>query len=249
MIDVERADKVAIVRLNRSVTNAINLDLVSELGDALERSRDDPGIRAIVLGSGNDKFFSIGWDIPGLYDLSETEFRAFYRAYNKLCMGLYTIAKPTVAAITGHAIAGGCILTLCCDHRVIAEGRKLMSLNEVLLGVPVPYPGDRILRELVGARAAREVMEIGAFYEPAPMLEMGVVDRVVPPEEVWDSAMETARSMGELPARAYAVIKRNRTEIVEAQIRSRRGEKEDAFIELWYAAETRKRLKAAMQKF
>jgi enoyl-CoA hydratase/carnithine racemase len=249
VINIQQSKTVAIVGLDRSVTNAIDLDLVTELSETLEHLRDDDDSRAIVLSSASDKFFSIGWDIPGLYDLTEAEFRLFYQAYNGLCMTLYTIPKPTVAAITGHAIAGGCILTLCCDVRVIAEGRTLMGLNEVLLGVPVPYPGDRILRDLVGARIAREVMEIGAFHEAAALLEMGVVDRVVPREMLRDTAVDAAHSMGGLPAPAYTVIKRNRTEIVEVLARSRRGEKEDAFIELWYAPETRKRLKAAMDKF
>jgi enoyl-CoA hydratase/carnithine racemase len=249
MIGVEHVGTVAIVKLSRSVTNPIDLDLVNELGDAVERLRHDARTGAIVLSSASDKFFSIGWNIPDLYPLEIPDFRTFYQAFNRLTMELYTLAKPTVAAITGHATAGGCILPLCCDWRVIAEGRKLMGLNEVLLGVPVPYPGDRILRDLVGARAAGEVMEIGAFYEPPALLEMGMVNEVVPLDEVRARAVERARYMADLPASAYSVIKRNRTEVVEAQVRSRLKEKEDSFLDLWYSPETRKRLEAAMERF
>ena len=97
---------------------------------------------------------------------------------------LFTFPKPTAAAISGHAIAGGCILTLCCDYRYIAEGRKLMGLNEIKLGVPVPYVADCILRSLVGFRHAREIMESGDFYQPETSFQKGLVDAVLPLENV-----------------------------------------------------------------
>ena len=133
MIGVEYHDQVAIVRLDRPATNAINLQLVDELAEALEGVKRDADVRSLVLTSSNDKFFSIGFDIPQLFDLTREDFRSFYQAFNRMCLDLYTLPKPTVAAITGHAIAGGCILTLCCDYRFIAQGRKLMGLNEIML--------------------------------------------------------------------------------------------------------------------
>lgn len=93
----------------------------------------------------------------------DDEGRSLAKLKNKLVayLALYTLPKPVVAAITGHAIAGGCILALCCDYRFISEGRKLMGLNEVKLGVPVPYLADRVLHALVGTRYAREIIESG----------------------------------------------------------------------------------------
>ncbi len=248
MISVEHRERVAIVKLNRGVTNAINLQLVGELVEALQEAKQDPDVSSLVL-TGSEKFFSIGFDIPHLYGLAREDFRVYYRAFNRLCLDLYTLPKPTVAAITGHAIAGGCILALCCDQRFIAEGRKLMGLNEIKLGVPVPYPGDRILRDLVGARNAREIVEAGDFYPSEELLRMGVVDRVMQLEQVLPESIEKAASLGALPQEPFAVIKGNRVEAVAAQVLAQLEEKESVFLEQWYSGQTRELLKAAMERF
>ena len=249
MIDVTYHDTVAVIKLNRGVTNILNMECVRELAAALQRARADPQVQALVLGSANTKFFSIGFDIPQLYELSEEDFSLFYRTFNQTCMELYTLPKPTVAAITGHAIAGGCILALCCDYRLIGEGRKLMGLNEVNLGVPVPYLADCLLRNLSGARYGREILELGQFYQAEESFQMGMVDRVLELEQVLSGSIEKAHQLGSMPQQAYQAIKRNRVEGVEAQIRARWEEKQRFFVECWYSDEARERLQEAMKKF
>ncbi|UCD05621.1 MAG: enoyl-CoA hydratase/isomerase family protein, partial [candidate division WOR-3 bacterium] len=118
-IEVGGSEGIAVVRLSRGTTNAINLELIHDLSDNLKVTRDDADISGLVLTSANEKFFSIGFDIPGLINLEEGDFREFYKAFNRLCLDMYTFPKPIVAAITGHAVAGGCILTICCDYRFI----------------------------------------------------------------------------------------------------------------------------------
>ncbi len=249
MIRIEYRDKVAILKLNRGITNALNLQLVNQLAENLQKVKDDSEVHSLVLGSSNEKFFSIGFDIPELLELARKNFRVFYLAFNRVCMDLYALPKPTIAAITGHAIAGGCILALCCDYRFIAEGRKLMGLNEIKLGIPVPYPGDCILRHVAGTRNAREIMSTGEFYHPEESLQIGVVDQVLPLEQVLPKSVEKAKLLGALPHEAFGMIKRNRVEIVEAQVLKHLAEKEQFFIDCWYSAEARKRLKDAIKKF
>jgi enoyl-CoA hydratase/carnithine racemase len=249
MIRIEHHGEVAIVRLDRDVTNAIDLRIVEELSETLEGVRRDPGVHGLVLGSSNEKFFSIGFDIPQLFGLAREDFKSFYQKFNRACMDLYTLPKPTIAAITGHAIAGGCILALCCDYRFIAEGRKLMGLNEIRLGVPVPYLADCILRHVVGVRCAREITDTGEFYQPEESLQMGMVDQALPLEQVFPKSIEKARLLGALPQEPFAMIKRNRVEMVEAEILTRLEEREQFFIECWYSDETRARLREAMERF
>jgi enoyl-CoA hydratase/carnithine racemase len=248
-IQVENRDEVVLLQLNRSVTNAIDLNLVNELGGVLEGLRDDPDVRGIVLGSAEDKFFSIGFDIPQLYGLKIEWLRVFYQRFNQVCMDLYTLPKPTVGALTGHAIAGGCILALCCDYRIIAKGRKLMGLNELKLGVPVPYIADCILHQLVGSRIARQVIDTGEFFPSDQLLQFGLVDRVCPLDEVRSMAIEKARVVGANPLQAFAVNKGNRTAEVEALVEANLECREEAFIECWYSDQGRERLRAAMEKF
>lgn len=249
VLAIEYRQDVVIVKFNKGVTNSIDLELVHELAAVLHAAKGNPEARSLVLGSANDKFFSIGFDIPYLIGLSKQDFSNFYQAYNQLCLDLYTLPVATVAAITGHAVAGGCILTLCCDYRYIAEGHKLMGLNEIKLGVPVPFPGDCILRQIIGARKAREVMESGDFYAPEELSCLGVVDKVVPLGQVFSESVEKAHSLASFPPGAFAGIKANRVETVATRIRSNLAEKEANFIELWYSEATRERLEAALEKF
>jgi len=249
MISVEYRKNVAIVKLQRSITNPINLEFVHELTDVFQKIKDDSEVHGLVLGSSNDKFFSLGFDIPSLFELNEHDFKVYYQSFNRMCLSLYTLPVPTIASITGHAIAGGCILALCCDYRFIAEGKKLMGLNEVKLGVPVPYPADCILKCLVGIRDAREIMELGEFYRPEELLGLGMVDTILPLEEVLNASIQKADEFATLPREAFNVIKRNRVGSVEEQILKRLEEKEQIFIELWFSEEARTLLKEAMKKF
>jgi enoyl-CoA hydratase/carnithine racemase len=248
-IVLEREGNVAVLRLSRGVTNAIDLQMVSELAQAVETVKLDPALLGLVLTSNNDKFLSIGFDIPGLIQLSEDEFTRFYHAFNRACLDLFLLPKPTVAAITGHAIAGGCILALCCDYRFVAEGRKLMGLNEIKLGVPVPYVADRILGALVGYRNARQVVDTGNFYPSGESLQLGLVDKVLAQEKVLAEAMAKVRQLGGMPGRAYSLIKGDRVEPVAAEIRRGLEERERRFVECWFSDEARQALRQAASKF
>jgi len=249
MIEVTYRKSVVIVKLNRGITNALNLELVQELAKTVERVSANPKVRALILSSANEKFFSIGFDIPQLYGLPKEDFREFYEAFNQACMALYTLPKPTVAGITGHAIAGGCILALCCDYRVIGAGRKLMGLNEIKLGVPIPYLASSILQSIVGAREARHVEEFGEFYEAELLLKKGLVDEVAPQEEVMSRAREMGETLGSMPPEAYQRIKESRVEEVEKRIRTNWEKRQQAFVEMWYSEEARRRLRDAMERF
>jgi enoyl-CoA hydratase/carnithine racemase len=249
MVDVEQERGIAVVRLDRGVINALNPALVFALERAVASIREDHGLIALVLSSANDKFFSIGLDIPELLGFSREAFARFLEDFDALCLELITFPKPVIAAIRGHATAGGCILALCCDYRFIAEGRRRMGLNESRLGVPLPYPADCALRWLVGARTARDVADSGEFYLPPDLLRMGLVDEVCPGEEVEARAVEKARTLAEGAGRAFPSIKRSRVEGLAAEIRLRLGEKQREFVEAWYSPAARAHLEAAIEKF
>ena len=249
MISVSYQDAVAFVKLSSGITNALDLELVNELDEHLDKLEQDPNVCGLVLGSSSDKFFSIGFDIRHMFDFPRKDFETFFRAFNRVCLRLYTLPKPTAAAITGHAVAGGCIMVLCCDYRFIGDDRKFMGLNEIKLGVPVPYLADCILRDIAGTRAAQEIMETGRFYEPLESLRMGLVDEVVPAGEVLDRAAKKVKSIGIRPQKAFAGIKRNRTEEITVRVRTFQEEKHKAFIDCWYSDEARTLIKDAMKKF
>jgi enoyl-CoA hydratase/carnithine racemase len=124
-----------------------------------------------------------------------------------------------------------------------------MGLNEVKLALPVPYPATCILEQVVGARHAREIMETGELFAPERLLEMGLVDQVLPLEEVIPKALQKAKELAAQPARAFALIKSNRTEPVREKVRGRLVAKEQLFVDHWHSEKARKRLTEASKKF
>ena len=248
-VSVRSEGPVAVVSLAKGVTNPLGSMLVGELLGVIERVRDDPGAKAMVLTSESDRFFSIGLDIPELIEFEKDRFAEFAEAFDRLCLELYAMPKPTVVAIKGHATAGGAILALCADHRVMTAGRAVMGLNEVKLGVTVPYTTVRMLRDLVGGRSAARIMEMGDFFGPEEALALGMVDEVVPPEQVMNLSMELATSLAASPTEAYAAIKRTRTAPVVADIEAHLEERRAEFVDLWYSPHAREQLEQAMLKF
>jgi enoyl-CoA hydratase/carnithine racemase len=249
VIGLEQQDGIALATLNRGVINAINQHVLDELGEALRMFMDDHTLRGLVLTSSNDKFFSIGFDLPELYPLPQQEFGAFFRAFNLLCLDLFTFPKPTIAAMTGHATAGGCILALCTDYRFIAEGHRLIGVNESKLGVPITYLATCLLRQLVGECQAREVVSSGTLYPPEEAAQMGMVDGVYPLAKVVSAAIQKARALSEIPGDAFAANKRLWVRAIESQVVSYLEEEERLFLDQWYAPTARQRLGDALAKF
>ncbi len=248
-VEMEIQEDVAVLRLNRGVTNPINLDFVQNISENIQKIRNDQKNKGLVITGTNEKFFSIGFDLPELYKQNLEDVTRFYKAYNQLCLDIYTLPKPTITAITGHAIAGGCILAQCTDYRYIAEGRKLMGVNEIKLGLPVPYIADRIIHQLCGTRYATEILLTGEFYQPDKLLEMGMVDLVLPIEQVLPKSIEKVELLGEMPIRAFEIIKNNRIEDVRAIVQTNQEEQERLFLDCWFKNETRKLLAEAVKKF
>jgi len=241
-------DGIAIVEMDHG-KNPLGPEMVAELSKIVSDLATDGDVRGLVLTSTHERFFSIGLDIPNLIDMSREEFAGFLETYNSMCLDLYTLPFPTIAAVNGHATAGGCILALCCDQRYMAEGRSIMGVNEVKLGVPVPYHADRILHDIIGSRNAMKMMMSGDFYPPHRLLDLGVVDRIVPLDDLVTAAVGRVRELGSSPHEAFAIIKANRTVPAIANIAERRGEKDREFVELWYSDTVRERLMEVMEKF
>jgi len=248
-IHLNREHSVAVLELDRGVTNAINMQMVEEFNQVAQEIAHDEQVKALVISSKSEKFFSIGFDVPELYPLQQQEFEKFYKRFNRLCLAIYSLPVPTVAAITGHATGGGCILAQCCDFRFMAGGKSVIGLPEIKLGVPVPLPADRILRQILGDREASKLMYSGDFLQTDEALNIGLVDETYPLFDLVQNAKDKVGIISNMSLASFRAIKANRVNNLRIEISQFLVEKEALFIEMWYEEEARKLLKDAMDKF
>jgi enoyl-CoA hydratase/carnithine racemase len=245
-VKIEPHADVAILRLSNGVTNAISPELVDDLADALHQAKKE--FKGLILAGGT-KFFSIGFDLPTLLQLDRPAMADFYFKFNQVALDLYTVPLPTACAIAGHAIAGGTILALTADFRFASSGRKLMGLNEVKIGVPVPFLADLMLRQIVGDRAATELNYRGEFLEAEQAPKIGLLDDICPPEELDQKAIEKVAELAALPPYGFTLIKANRVEEIQSIFKEKGSAKMGLFLDCWFKPGVQKLLKGAAKKF
>ncbi|MCP1375517.1 enoyl-CoA hydratase/isomerase family protein [Dyella lutea] len=193
-------DHLVEIQLARPPVNALNRDLLVALQQAITEATGS-GARGIVL-SGNPGMFSAGVDVPALMGRERAEVRAFWREFFATCGVLARSPIPVVAAITGHSPAGGAVLSLFCDYRVMAEGPFKIGLNEVQVGLVVPDCIQFALRRVVGAYRAERLLVAGAMIESKDALACGFVDETTAIDQVTTRALFWLRELTALPAHA-----------------------------------------------
>ena len=245
-VKIEAHDDVAILRLNNGVTNAINPELVDDLAETLHQAKKE--FKGLILAGGT-KFFSIGFDLPALLQLDRPAMADFYFKFNQTVLDLYTLPLPTACAIAGHAIAGGTILALAADFRFASSGRKLMGLNEVKIGVPVPFLADLMLRQIVGDRQATELNYRGEFLEAEQAHKIGLLDGVCFAQELDQKAIEKIADLTALPRYGFPLIKANRVEEIQSRFKEKGSVKIGLFIDCWFNPAVQELLKEAAKRF
>lgn len=176
-------DHIAVVQLNRPKAHAINMEMAQDLIEAIAKLTEADWVQGVILtGSGN--IFSAGLDIVELYGYDQDTLDRFLEAFHNLVVDLASFPKPLVAAINGHAPAGGCVFALCCDYRIMADGKFRIGLNEVPVGLVVPKPVMELARFAVGNRRAAQMTLNGLLMDPHEALSMGVIDDIAPAEDV-----------------------------------------------------------------
>ena len=241
-VDIGVQDRVGCLTLNRGKVNALNGDVVEELQEALVAFAADPDIAAVVL-TGRGKFFSFGFDIPEFLAYSREEFTDYLVAFTALYTDMFTYPKPIVAALNGHTIAGGYMLALACDHRVMVGENAKISLNEISFGSSVFAGSTEMLRFWVGSRNATDVLYSGAMYFAEEAKAIGLVDEVTADEALLSTATEKARELGSKYDSAFSSIKHLLREPTVARMRSGEQASIEAFVDIWYSDFTWNNLK------
>ena len=205
-VNLEVRDAVAIVTLQRPPMNALSVQVQEEIFDIASEVSRREDVRAVVL-HGGERLFAAGADVK---EMAELDYQAMIQVSIRLEQAFSAVARlpqPSIAAITGFALGGGCELALACDFRVASQTARL-GQPEMLLGLIPGAGGTQRLPRLIGVSRAKDLIFSGRFVDAQEALSIGLVDRVVPAEEVLTHALEWAAQLAAGPRIAMQAAKR-----------------------------------------
>ena len=236
MIDVKTENGVAVVTVKHGKANAIDIELCEELAACFEQLRSSAARAVVVTGQG--RMFSAGVDLLRLSAGGADYVRKLLPALHRSFEAVFFHPKPVVAAINGHAIAGGCVLACCADRRITARGSGRIGVTELLVGVPFPALAFEIVRFAVPPRHLPEFTFGGATYDTETALQRGWVDEVADADALMGQAMAAAQKLARLSPPAFAQAKKQlRLPVAERLERS--GAATDKIVaDIWTAPET-----------
>jgi enoyl-CoA hydratase len=205
MIERKDADGIRTLRLAHGKVSAMDI----ELGEAFIREMEDaniPSVKAVIL-TGSGSSFSAGVDLFRVLKDGPEYGRRFLPVLDGLLRAALTLPKPMVAAINGHAIAGGCILAAACDHRIMTEGNGRIGIPELAVGVPFPALPLQIMAARVADGPLRDLVFTGRTVTIDEAKTMGLIDEKCPSGMLMDRALDVAQRMAAIPSGAFALTK------------------------------------------
>ncbi len=240
-------DGIAVVTLKKPPANTMDPDFLALFCDRLDELAADKGATAVVL-TAEGKAFCAGVDLKAVIEYGRPEQQAMVNGLNRMVQTVYGFRAPVVAAVTGHAIAGGVILTLCCDYRVGPEDIGLYGLAEVRAAVPFPFAAAEVARVELAPNAARKVILFAGNMGPGEALTNGIFDELQPLDRVRSRAIEHARELAALPPGAYNTIKHQLRGPVLDRMAQVIADGSDPALEHWITDETQTAARALLEK-
>ncbi len=241
-VDLKVEEGIAILRLQRGSGNAINGELVDDLVAAIAEAARREEVLGVLLAS-TGKLFSPGLDLPELIGCDRPTMEDFLERFSEMVLALYDFPKPMVAALHGHAVAGGCVLALTADWRVLSR-EALIGLNEVKVGVPFPYGVAMILRESVPTQHLEEIALFGRNYRGEEALAAGLVHEVHDAEGFEEHCLERLSELTDKDPQATSITKRYLRAATVERIRTNQATLARDFLECWFSDGTRTRIQA-----
>jgi len=205
MIAVTERDGIAIVTLAHGKANALDTEFCAALTKAFVKLKGAKA-RAVVL-TGQDRIFSAGVNLIRARDGGPRYIRKFLPVLNKMFDTVFHFPKPVVAAINGHAIAGGCVLACCADFRLMAQEAGRMGITELLVGLPFPALAFEVMRFVAMPPDLPALLYTGETFAPLDAIDRGLIDEIVEPSALLDRAVEAAQRLAALSPQAFAMTK------------------------------------------
>jgi enoyl-CoA hydratase/carnithine racemase len=246
MIEIIEHGVIHEIRMSRPPVNALNPELLAALIAAVEAAPGN-GAHGLIL-SGGEKVFSGGLDVPYLMGQDRAGLAACWSLFFKAARALARSSVPVVAAIAGHNPAGGCVLALCCDYRVMARGPFRIGLNETQVGLAVPDAIQYLLRRVVGSHRAERLIVAGAMVESEQALALGLVDALTDAGEVSTLAATWLNEVLALPSSPMLATRRIARADIIAALDGFDDSDLQGFLDGWYSADSQAALQALMTR-
>ena len=244
-VRLERDGRLAVLRLDKPRGNAIDEPLVEELASAAAELARDDGVRGVLFASAHPKLFCPGLDLVSLAAYDRASMGRFMSAFMVAVWALYGLPKPVVAAVSGAAVAGGCILALTADLRVLKRGAPI-GLNEVKVGVPLPSSVTRLLRASVPPQALARIALLGRNFSDEAALEAGLADELADADGFEAFSRARLEEFMDKDPRALAATKAWLREGVLGEMMARESERLDAWLDGWFSPGTQERIRATV---
>ena len=204
MIRLSQHDDVTVVTIDRPPANALDPSLLKAGAEMIEQLAADPPGAVVLTGAG--AFFSGGADLRAVPELSAQAQAALTRTFNLMFAGWYHFPRPVVAAVNGHAVAGGLVLALCADYRVVGPSGRF-GLTEVKVGIPFPSVAMAIVQGELAPPTVRRLVFRAELFDSQTAMELDLFDELVDADRVVDRAIEVARELAALPRATYGLVK------------------------------------------
>jgi enoyl-CoA hydratase len=242
MIAVTERDGIAIVTLAHGKANALDTEFCAALTKAFVKLKGAKA-RAVVL-TGQDRIFSAGVNLIRARDGGPRYIRKFLPVLNKMFDTVFHFPKPVVAAINGHAIAGGCVLACCADFRLMAQEAGRMGITELLVGLPFPALAFEVMRFVAMPPDLPALLYTGETFAPLDAIDRGLIDEIVEPSALLDRAVEAAQRLAALSPQAFAMTKQEiRLDVTERMKKD--GRRIDAAVtKIWASPKATETIRA-----
>jgi enoyl-CoA hydratase/carnithine racemase len=242
MLEIIDHNSVREIRINRPPVHALNPQLVDDLTAAFKAAASEAD--AVVL-SGREGMFSAGLDVPALLQLDADAMSAFWGSFSSLLETVGRMPIPVAAAITGHSPAGGAVISLFCDTRIMSRGKYKIGLNETQVGLTLPPFIHQTLVRLIGPHRAERLLVSGALLGPEDALLVGLVDQLEDsPEAATAAAIRWCQGHLALPPRAMAANRATMRQSLTDLFDDNGLDDHEAFLNVWFSEETQQTLHA-----
>jgi enoyl-CoA hydratase len=240
---VEKQSRVVVLRLDKARGNAIDEPLVDELirvGRELERDDD---VRGVLLASAHPKLFCPGFDLQGLIDYDRPAMQRFLGRFAEALWTLFGLRKPLLAAIAGHAVAGGCILALTADRRLLRSGGIEIGLAELKVGVPLPWTVTVLLRATLPPEALTSIALRGRNFAEREALEVGLAHELVEGNGFEATCLARLEEFAEKDGLALGTTKSYLRAGALREMKAHEQEHAHEFLDAWFSKATRERMR------